>query len=349
MEPTHTITTPTHTPAPSWDLSRKGRLLVYFLFACAGLIFTRVYMLNTWSYLDLNSYLAGTERLPYQRRVLPMLLLRGLLRLPYPHTLAHHFVIFANAPLLYLLGINLLAFGLTGWLTTRLYRVSTPQGRFPLLVFPIFLFVSMWTYLMRPLFITNLPYDFLSQAFFTAGLFCLYTDRFMPLLLIVAVGTFNRETTLFLILLYVIDALATRTGPLFARIPWLRTSLLAATWLAIKLFLGRLYTQNNPIDDFLRFRVNAHLLVPDNYPQILTACGFLLPVLWLLRRNVPNPRLAAWLYIVPIWIVMMIPLGVLNESRIFGELCPLVAVLATTLLDAYTHQAHILSEGGLSR
>lgn len=340
MESTHPIASHTRTPAPNWNLSRKARLLVYFLFACAGLIFTRVYMSNTGSYLDLNSYIAGTERLPYQRRVLPMLLLRGLLRLPYPHALAHHFVIFANAPLLYLLGINLLALAVTGWFTTRLYRVSTPEGRFPLLVFPFLLFVSIWTYLMRPLFITNLPYDFLSQAFFTAGLFCLYTRRFLPLLLIVAIGSFNRETTLFLVILFVIDALATRTGPLVKRIPWAQTALLAAIWLAIKIFLGRLYTHNNPIDNFLRFRVNAHLLIPDSYPQMLTACGFLLPVLWLLRRNIPNPRLAAWLYIIPIWIVMMIPFGVLNESRIFGELCPLVAVLATTLLDAYTSQPH---------
>jgi hypothetical protein len=265
-----------------------------------------------------------------------MIVLRALLRLPFPHRLsASHFAIFAKPAFLYLLGFNLLCFCLAGYFATKLYRQISPEGKLALLVFPAFLFASMWTYLMRPMFGTNLPYDLPSQAFFAAGLLCIYSRRFWFLLLIIAIGTFNRETTLFLIIIYVIDLFAAGDSLSISQLPWLRIALLSSIWIAIKLYLGHLYTANDATDSFLRLGVNAHLLIPDNYPQILTACGFLLPVVWIFRRGIPDRRLAAWIYILPIWVGVMIFYGVLNESRIFGELCSLVAVAGVLLLERY--------------
>ncbi len=337
METTAEIETKVRNQLHGWILARPKRLFLYFLFGCAALIFTRCYMFNTTSYLNIDSYLAGTERLPYQRRVFPMIVLRALLRLPFPHVLsASNFAIFAHPAFLYLLGLNLLSFCLTGYFATALYRRLAPEGRLGLLVFPVLLFASMWTYLMRPLFGTNLPYDLPSQAFFAAGLLCIYSRRFWWLLVVVAVGTFNRETTLFLIILYVIDVFATRASVSVFQFPWLCITLLSLVWIAIRSYLGHLYTTNDAGETFLRVRVNAHLLIPDNYPQILTACGFLLPVVWILRRQVPDRRLAAWIYILPIWVAVMVFYGVLNESRIFGELCSLVAVVSVLLLEKYS-------------
>lgn len=323
------------TPLSNWHESRLLRFFLYFLFFCAALIFARCYLLDTISYLNLDKYIAGTERLPYQRRLLPMLILRALLRIPMPHILSSHFVIFSRPAQLYLLGLHFVSVMVAGYFATLLYRRAQPTGRLPLLVFPLYLFCSMWTYLMRPLFSNGLPYDLTSQAFFAGGLLCIYKRSFWPLLGIIAVGTFNRETTLFLVILFVIDAWASNAGSLTSRIPWVQAISLGSLWVAIKIFLKHLFVMNNASEQFLRLRVNAHSLLPSNWPQILTACGFLLPIVWIFRRNIPNPRLTAWVLILPCWVVVMLFYGVIVESRIFGELCPLVAVFGVILLEEY--------------
>ncbi len=110
-------------------------------------------------------------------------------------------------------------------------------------------------------------------------------------------------------------------------------------WLAVDLTLSRFYIHNNASELGLRFRANLNNLTPHSWPQLFGACGFLLPVLWCLRRRIPDARIAAYLLILPLWILVMFARGVLTETRIFGELCPLVAVASTLLLEAYAAAA----------
>jgi hypothetical protein len=44
------------------------------------------------------------------------------------------------------------------------------------------------------------------------------------------------------------------------------------------------------------------------------------------RKDLRDPRLRAWLWVLPAWFGFMFVYGILIETRIFGELIPYVAV-----------------------
>ena len=73
------------------------------------------------------------------------------------------------------------------------------------------------------------------------------------------------------------------------------------------------------------------LLLPHAWPQMLSACGYLLPFVLIMHKRLPNPRLRAWLWLFPIWLMFMFSYGILIETRVFGELIPLV-VWASVLI-----------------
>lgn len=336
--------------ATPWELRRWPRRGLYTLFAFAGYLFTRAHLLNTIQFLNLPAYLAGNERLPFQRRVLPMLILRGLDRIT---PLAWHVSrrgIFAQSQLMYLFLLDLFSLAIATYFCMRLHIAAQPSSRYRLLVFPIFLWTLVWTFLIHTIFNHYFPYDMMSVAFFSAGLCFIYERRFLPLALVVLIGAFNKETVLFLVPLFLLDALGPVSfsqlrsaasqlhGPVdfdWKLAPLLKTAFLFLIWLAVNLTLSRFYTHNDPSELRLRFRENLHNLAPHSWPQFFGACGFLLPVLWGLRRRIPDARIAAYLLVLPLWILVMFARGGLTETRIFGELCPLVAVASVLLLEAY--------------
>jgi hypothetical protein len=312
------------------------------LFAFVGYFFVRVHLLIPVQYLKISSYLAGTERLPFQRRVLPIFLIRLLEHIPIPASIVKgHAGAFANANQIWLLLIDLVAFAVFSFFCHRFYRATTKNGMFSLLWYPILIFALVWSYVLHSEANLYYPYDMLSVAFFTAGLFFVYQRKFLPLLLVMLVGSFNRETTMFLIPLVALDALAPMTtlNPArlpWKRLPWLKLALLSAIWIGVKLLLGHFFQLNDRSQDFLRLGYNRpYLLYPNNWPQLLSGCGFLLPVVFLLRRRIPDTRVAAYMLIIPIWFIVMCFYGVLTETRIYGELCTLVAVACTLLLETY--------------
>jgi hypothetical protein len=331
--------------ATPWELPTWSRRGLYTLFALAGYLFTRVHLLNTIQFLNLPAYLAGNERLPFQRRVLPMLILRGLDRVT---PLAWHVSrrgILAQSQLMYLFLLDLFSLAIATYFCMRLHIAAQPSSRYRLLVFPIFLWTLVWTFLIHTIFNHYFPYDMMSVAFFSAGLCFIYERRFLPLALVMLIGAFNKETVLLLVPLFFLDTLAPvsisrlrdRLGADFhwKSMPLLKTAFLFLIWLSVDLTLSHFYTHNDRSELRLRFRENLHNLAPNSWPQFFGACGFLLPVLWGLRRRIPDTRIAAYLLVVPLWILVMFARGVLTETRIFAELCPLVAVASVLLLEAY--------------
>ncbi len=336
--------------ATPWELHPWPRRGLYTLFAFAGYLFTRAHLLNTIQFLNLPAYLAGHERLPFQRRVLPMLILRGLDRVTPAASHIGHRGLFAQPHTMYLFLIDLISVAVASYFCIRLHTAAQPHSRYRLLVFPIFLWTLVWTYLIHILFNHYFPYDMMSVAFFSAGLCFIYERRFLPLALVVLIGAFNRETVLFLVPIFLLDALApvsisrlrsaasqphSATDLDWKSVPLLKTAFLFLLWLSVDLTLSHFYTHNDPSELRLRFRENLHNLAPHSWPQFFGACGFLLPVLWGLRRRIPDARITAYLLVVPLWILVMFARGVLTETRIFGELCPLVAVASVLLLEAY--------------
>jgi hypothetical protein len=332
--------------------SRTFQSLYWAFCLLATVQFIRYYVVSTTFYLNMPRYLAGQERLPFQERILPIFLMGPINHSSFLMQHLSHVghgwdAPSASAPqtLAFYL-VSLVSFTLAGLLVVRLYRVVHPTGTLVRLVYPIFLVLVMWTYVIHIDADFSYPYDMPALAFFAGGLLAIYTRRFLPLALIVFFGTFNRETTLFLIGIYIIDAasrrqpLSTTSGALrlrerfsLAQVSWLRTAILATLWLAVKIALFRRFAHNDRSEDYVRIRENLHRFSPRLWPILFNICGYVLPFVVLFRGRLRPIRFANYLYILPFWAAVMLYSGVILESRIWGELCTFTAVAATLLIE----------------
>ncbi len=337
----------------------KKAFFTYFtwvLYACATLQFVRYYVVSTTFYLNMPRYLAGKERLPFQERILPIVLMwpinhssfvmrhlahpRGGFDAPSaatPETLAFYL-------------ISLLSFSLASYFTVRLYRAVTLTGTLEALVFPAFMVLTLWTYVVHIDANFSYPYDMPSLAFFTGGLLAIYTRRFWPLVAVMFFGTLNRETTLFLIGIYLLDVASRKVslhkmrsgsslslGERFSlrQVSWPRVLLLCGIWLAVKLPLAYHFRHNDNSENFVRLWGNIGRLRPRLWPILLNICGYILPVVVILRAQLRPQRFANYLYILPFWLAVMFYTGVILETRIYGELCSFTAVAAVLLLESH--------------
>ncbi len=337
-------------------LRRPQILLLWILYALATLQFIRFYVISTHFYLNLAAYLSGHERLPFQERVLPLVLMWPIQHsawlmkaVSHPGTFDPAVKFAATPQTLGFYIVSLISFVIAGFYVTRLYSAVTRSGLLRLLVYPAFLVVSLWTYVVHIDANYSYPYDLPSLAFFTAGLYYIYTRRFWPLTAVMILGTFNRETTLFLIGVYLLDAASTgttdQTFSLRSRftlrtIPWARVALLALFWIVIKGSLAHAFAHNSRAEDYIRVKENLLRLKPRLLPTLLNICGYLLPILWVMRNRLRPIRFANYIYIFPVWIAVMFVSGVILETRIYGELCSFATVAAILLLEDYVRRAY---------
>lgn len=318
------------------------RIALVALYACATLQFIRFYTVSTTFYLSLPAYLAGHERLPFQERILPAVIINLFQRLPAIPVLAPHAqgAYTSDRGPIYILA--LISMVIAAYFTQRLYRAVSPHGTLWFLVYPIFLIAMLWAYTMHLEANYAYPYDIPSVAFFSAGLYFIYVKRFLPLLFVVLIGTFNRETTLFLIVIFFIDSLSRpslawdlslRDRFSFRVFPWAKALPLIATWLAIKLILMHIFAHNSHAEDYVRIRENFGRLKPRLWPALLNICGYMLPMVLLFHRDIKPQRFQNYLWVVPLWLGIMFYTGVILETRIYGELCPYVAVAIVLIME----------------
>ena len=333
-------------------LHRKlaGRVAVWLLYACATLQFVRYYVVSTYFYLDMPRYLSGHERLPFQERFLPILLMWPINHSKYvlqhlAHARAGVYTPSAATPetsAFYVL--SLVSFALASLLVVRLYTALTESRLLAVLVFPTFMALTLWAYVVHIDANFSYPYDMPSLAFFAGGVLAIYKRKFIPLLGILLFGTMNRETTLFLVGIFILDAashdrgeraasLRSRFSP--AQVPWLKVALLTAVWLAVKLAVMHRFAQNDNSENFVRLWGNFGRLRPRLWPTLLNICGYVLPVVLVFKDRLPQRRFANYFYIFPVWLAVMFYTGVILESRIWGELCPMTAVAAVLLLEEH--------------
>lgn len=329
-------------PAANRTFDRGRAFAIVVLYACATLQFIRFYVVSATFYLNLPAYLAGTERLPFQYRILPAWIIRGFYAAHILHATGMHTkgAFTAERAPLYL--ISIVAFPLAALFTQGLYNAFSRTRALRYLIFPAFLFTMAWTYTIHVEANFSYPYDMLSVAFFAAGLYCIAKRRYLGLLAVLALGTLNRETTLLLIPVFLLDT-ASVEAPVNPRtwadrfnvrqIPWLKTVLLAAVWLAIKVALGHRYGHNDRSEDYLRIHDNLHSLSPRLWPALLNICGYMMPIVLLFHRDIRPWRFRNYLWIFPIWFAVMFCAGVIAETRIYGELCPYVAVALALIIE----------------
>lgn len=324
-------------------MPKKKRLLLLAVYVLATVQFAWCYLWLTRPYVNTALYEQGLERMPFQGRSMMMAPMRWAHSSDLLHTLAQPFSLsrfwFPRpvAPeVLVQATINVFCLLLTGYLTTRIYQASSRRRLLTPMVYPLLLVVCGATYIMHTVQNFRFIYDLPSLAFFSVAMYLMYFRRhpglFVALFLI---ATINRETTLLLLPLYMINEAvsdgetrwsnALRPRTLAVVIP------LAAAWIGWQIFIRHVFA-SNPSEFYPRFNWNVKsLLVPQAWPQLLSACAYLMLFVVVMRRRIADPRLKAWLWILPIWFVFMFSFGILIETRIFGELIPFV-VCATALI-----------------
>ena len=338
-------------------LDRK-RWLLAAVYVLATVQAAWCYLWLTRPYVNTALYEAGAERMPFQGRCLMMLPMRlahssSALRLAGKLFAVSHFWFPRPVPpeVLIQAVINVGCLLLTGFLTTRLYQATSRHRLLTPLIYPLVLAAFVATYILHTVQNFRFIYDLPSLAFFTTAFYLLYLRKpagwFIALFLI---ATLNRETTLLLLPLYLYDG-ALVAGKLHPR-KLLRTERLAVVlplalfWVGWEIFI-RYHFAGNRSEFYPRINWNVKsLLLPHAWPQLLSTCGYLLPFVLVMRRRLPSPRLRAWLWLVPLWLLFMFSYGILIETRVFGELIPLVVCSSALILEQLLLARMRVSEAG---
>ena len=329
-------------------MSRRRLLSVLLVVAylSAGYQLIRFYVSFPFFFVHLPEYFAGTERLPFQLRVLPIAFLRPLGQSHFIQRIAATRIGYLHNPWrLAFFVTSLLFFTITCYFALKLYRALSTSRRLEFLVIPLVFYTFTWTYVLNVDQHFSYPYDVPSLAFFIAGLYFIYTRRFVPLVLTMLLGTFNREVTLFLIGIFLLDAasLPVRNNAASFRerfnrtqIPWARVALLSFIWLAVYGFLLFHFRWNDRTEDRNRIGENlVRLVKPQYWPAELNISGYLLPFVCLFRRRLLPQRFANYLYILVPWVAIMFYSGVLNETRVYGELSTYTAIATVLIAEQY--------------
>ena len=330
------------------------------VYALATVQLAWCYLWLTRPYVNTALYEQGLERMPFQGRALMMLPLQWAHRnetlqlLSQPFALSRFWFPRPVQPeVLVQAVIDVAALSIAGFFTTRLYQASSRSQLLTPVLYPLFLTICAATYMMHTVQNFRFTYDLPSLAFFAAAMYLLYCRKHWGyFVLLFLVATVNRETTLLLLPLYMLSnavAGGTLRWPLLFRSRTLAVVLpLALAWLGWQILIRHVFAANRS-EFYPRLDWNVKsLLAPLAWPQLLSACGYLLPLVLILRRRIADPRLRAWLWIVPVWILFMFSYGILIETRVFGELIPLIVctsalILERTLLSralGYAAEAH---------
>jgi hypothetical protein len=299
--------------------------------------FCLAYVQNCQPFLDLNRYIQGSARLPYQYRVLMAWVLREGLRIPYIAAISSHlpppirdprFLILFASSWLSLFGSVMLTWGSLSCLTG-----DSDYSRWASLL------VIYMAYFHFPLvFGLNflLPYDLPSLFFFCGCLYCIISGRMLFFYLFFILGTFNRETicmaTLFLVIWRWRESKRRmQTGLLLGHI-----LMQVVTWIAIKLYLRHSFAHNVAdvanATPYYKLAGNLKIILEaKQWPVLLSVFGFTLPLVLTWRKSMKNAAMEREIYFLAAWFVVMMLVGVIIEIRVFSELISYMA-LAVALI-----------------
>jgi hypothetical protein len=308
-----------------------SRIIVVF----AAALIAQIYTIELPPYLNLRKYALGQERMPFQARELMRypLLWAGNSGFLQRHTAGRAGM---NSPeRLMLMLVTFAAILLSVWAAQKIDRMYWPKARVPLLPFAVLIVVFIFDFYLSVPY--TFPYDPMSMMFLGWGLYLVLTDRFWWLLPLFALATWNRETTVFLILARGAVALS-REGRWRLRAVKLRDVLeiavLCVVWAGITAALHHKYAAN-PTEAGTRIVSNLHNLSrPVLWPAILSGSAFLMPWIYWRRNLISAPRLRACVLLLPLWVLMLLCVGQILEVRIYGDIAVFIAVCAAAILRA---------------
>jgi len=308
-----------------------SRIIVVFVAAFAA----QQYTIEKPPYLDLRKYALGLERMPFQARELMRypLLWAGNSEFLQRHTAGRAGM---NSPeRLTLMLVTFVAILLSVWSAQKIDRMYWPKARVPLLPFAVLIVVFFFDFYLGVPF--SFPYDPISMMFLGWGLYLVLTDQFWWLLPLFALATWNRETTVFLILARGAVALS-RDGRWRLRSVKMRDvieiAVLCVVWILIVGYLHHKYAAN-PTEAGARIMGNLrNLSKPVLWPGILSGSAFLMPWIYWRRDLISAPRLRACVLLLPLWVLMLLSVGQILEVRIYGDIAVFIAVCAAAILRA---------------
>jgi hypothetical protein len=312
-------------------LARFGRTL-FTILLCVH--FMLAYMSES-VFVRLPDYVAGHERLPYQNRELPMLLMQAADHIHALTKVAGHLP-FGDKTVPSMVMALLAFFGMLGTVYAVRGTVKALTGDASLARWICLLVVFMSYFDLASTWGLNYtaPYDVPSLCFFALGIWLIVTGRLVWLYPVFLIATLNRETTIFLVVFYILWSLKRAGKP--AGIA-LHAVVLTALWVAIKIYLSHRF-QGNPMDGdnglfMSHAKQNLKFLLPQQWPVLLSVCGFTLPIVFAARRWIRNPAYtAAAGGVMALWFLGMMVVGVLVELRIFAEWAALVTPLLALII-----------------
>jgi hypothetical protein len=279
------------------------RTVLAAVYLLATVQFAWCYLWLTRAYVNTARYEQGTERMPFQGRMLMMLPLRlaghsrVLARLAQPFGWSHFWFPRPVAPeVLVQAAIDVGCLLIAGWVTTKIYVASSSRQLLTPLVYPLMLVVCGATYIMHTVQNFRFVYDLPSLAFFAVAMYLMYFQRsWVWFAALFCVATINRETTLLLLPLHAINN-AVEDG----RFAWRRVLRprsvalvlpLGVFWIAWQIAVRHIFA-HNPSEFYPRINWNLKsLAAPLAWPQLLSANGYLLLLVVALRQRIPDRRL----------------------------------------------------------
>ncbi len=316
-------------PGAERNSARYSRLAL--VVACIW--FARGYCTIRPPYIDLRLYAAGLERMPFQGRDLMRWPMLAAAHLPWLQRATAERAVLRSPEFLVMEVAAAISLFLAARAAERLYRLAMPEAPLPLLPSALLIVVCLFDFVLDVPF--SFPYDLPATAFLGWGIVFIAERRFWALLPVFFFGTWNRETTLFLIGVLLLTAAMQGSRLALGNVrrrDWMQAGSLLLCWVGITGWQHRHYA-GNLSEAGPRISGNVHhLLNPMLWPNILSVSAFLLPYIYLNRAKVQNPALYASILLLPFWLLLLLSVGQILESRIYGDISVFVAVAAALIV-----------------
>jgi hypothetical protein len=322
------------------SMSRSAQIgwWIFVLLACAQ--FTIRYVWRNAPYLDLAAYANGTAMMPFQGRVLMAWVLKATAANPHwsgalTHLGAHLPDALQSPYAVAILIVNFVAMVVCVLAGRSTLQLLTGDRTFSAWASLLILYMAYFN-LVVGYGIFMLPYDVLSLTAFVVSVWLVIAKRYAALTLVVAIGTLNRETIIFIPLFlalytwfknrYTKEASGASGHPWAKVLPYVAVQLFI--WIALRMWIEH-HFRNNPLEGSMptrwfgiRLAGNLRsLMKPPQWALLLSLFGFTLPLFIAKFNKIGDRALAHSAAIVmALWAVAMLLVGVVIEIRIFSEL-----------------------------
>lgn len=184
------------------------------------------------------------------------------------------------------------------------------------------------------------PSDIPSILFITIGYFLLYKNKMGFYYLILFIGTFNRETTVLLILIFILNYWRKGINVNFI----LHILLQLTTWLGIKLLLFYVFKDNggNVFEDHIIKNINQ-MLSPKFYPYLFSSMGYIWILTIVFYGYIKDKFVKNSLTVAIPFVVGMFIIGNIAELRIYGDLIPIILTGVLLAVDNFYNEKIIKS------